>query len=126
MLQRRKRYKNRTILGYKTLAAGAINMAEVRWLAPGAAWSVCSGWAWDAVKLKSPGEETGSMSKQSQPFLTQLSGCPGLTHLAWHPSGWFGGGSAGTVVPGCGAPAPTGLCELQALGPLSWGCVRAI
>lgn len=30
MLQRRKRYKNRTILGYKTLAAGAINMAEVR------------------------------------------------------------------------------------------------
>lgn len=30
MLQRRKRYKNRTILGYKTLAAGAIHMAEVR------------------------------------------------------------------------------------------------
>ncbi|XP_037359998.1 phosphofurin acidic cluster sorting protein 2 isoform X2 [Talpa occidentalis] len=29
MLQRRKRYKNRTILGYKTLAAGSINMAEV-------------------------------------------------------------------------------------------------
>ncbi|XP_057344042.1 phosphofurin acidic cluster sorting protein 2 isoform X7 [Manis pentadactyla] len=29
MLQRRKRYKHRTILGYKTLAAGAINMAEV-------------------------------------------------------------------------------------------------
>ncbi|XP_025775214.1 phosphofurin acidic cluster sorting protein 2 [Puma concolor] len=28
MLQRRKRYKNRTILGYKTLAAGSINMAE--------------------------------------------------------------------------------------------------
>ena len=30
MLQRRKRYKNRTILGYKTLAAGSISMAEVR------------------------------------------------------------------------------------------------
>lgn len=30
MLQRRKRYKNRTILGYKTLAAGSIDMAEVR------------------------------------------------------------------------------------------------
>lgn len=30
MLQRRKRYKNRTILGYKTLAVGLINMAEVR------------------------------------------------------------------------------------------------
>lgn len=30
MLQRRKRYKNRTILGYKTLAVGAISMAEVR------------------------------------------------------------------------------------------------
>ena len=30
MLQRRKRYKNRTILGYKTLAAGSIHMAEVR------------------------------------------------------------------------------------------------
>ncbi|XP_040189298.1 phosphofurin acidic cluster sorting protein 2 isoform X2 [Rana temporaria] len=29
MLQRRKRYKNRTILGYKTLAMGCINMAEV-------------------------------------------------------------------------------------------------
>ncbi|XP_041132399.1 phosphofurin acidic cluster sorting protein 2-like [Polyodon spathula] len=29
MLQRRKRYKNRTILGYKTLAVGSINMAEV-------------------------------------------------------------------------------------------------
>ncbi|XP_042637446.1 phosphofurin acidic cluster sorting protein 1 [Orycteropus afer afer] len=28
MLQRRKRYKNRTILGYKTLAVGLINMAE--------------------------------------------------------------------------------------------------
>ncbi|KAM7419970.1 hypothetical protein PAMA_016873 [Pampus argenteus] len=28
MLQRRKRYKNRTILGYKTLAVGVINMAE--------------------------------------------------------------------------------------------------
>lgn len=30
MLQRRKRYKHRTILGYKTLAAGSVNMAEVR------------------------------------------------------------------------------------------------
>ncbi|XP_035256562.1 phosphofurin acidic cluster sorting protein 2-like isoform X2 [Anguilla rostrata] len=29
LLQRRKRYKNRTILGYKTLALGIINMAEV-------------------------------------------------------------------------------------------------
>ncbi|KAJ7338796.1 hypothetical protein JRQ81_012698 [Phrynocephalus forsythii] len=29
MLQRRKRYKNRTILGYKTLAMGTINMVEV-------------------------------------------------------------------------------------------------
>ncbi|XP_078069636.1 phosphofurin acidic cluster sorting protein 2-like [Mustelus asterias] len=29
MLQRRKRYKNRTILGYKTLALGMIDMAEV-------------------------------------------------------------------------------------------------
>ncbi|KAF7649644.1 hypothetical protein LDENG_00138420 [Lucifuga dentata] len=29
MLQRRKRYKNRTILGYKTLAVGCIDMAEV-------------------------------------------------------------------------------------------------
>ncbi|EHH28225.1 hypothetical protein EGK_18614 [Macaca mulatta] len=33
MLQRRKRYKNRTILGYKTLAVGSISMAENR--APG-------------------------------------------------------------------------------------------
>ncbi|XP_042292773.1 phosphofurin acidic cluster sorting protein 2 isoform X2 [Thunnus albacares] len=29
MLQRRKRYKNRTILGYKTLAVGSIDMTEV-------------------------------------------------------------------------------------------------
>ncbi|KAK9497614.1 hypothetical protein O3M35_004307 [Rhynocoris fuscipes] len=29
MLQRRKKYKNRTILGYKTLAHGIINMAQV-------------------------------------------------------------------------------------------------
>ncbi|XP_018118267.1 phosphofurin acidic cluster sorting protein 1 isoform X2 [Xenopus laevis] len=29
MLQRRKRYKNRTILGYKSLAIGVINMSEV-------------------------------------------------------------------------------------------------
>ncbi|KAJ8393220.1 hypothetical protein AAFF_G00062920 [Aldrovandia affinis] len=29
LLQRRKRYKNRTILGYKTLALGVIDMAEV-------------------------------------------------------------------------------------------------
>ena len=29
-LQRRKRYKNRTMLGYKTLAEGVINMAQVR------------------------------------------------------------------------------------------------
>uniref|UniRef100_A0A803TFM0 Phosphofurin acidic cluster sorting protein 2 n=1 Tax=Anolis carolinensis TaxID=28377 RepID=A0A803TFM0_ANOCA len=29
MLQRRKRYKNRTILGYKTLAVGSVNMVEV-------------------------------------------------------------------------------------------------
>ena len=30
MLQRRKKYKNRTILGYKTLAMGQVNMAQVR------------------------------------------------------------------------------------------------
>ncbi|XP_077587785.1 phosphofurin acidic cluster sorting protein 2 isoform X2 [Stigmatopora nigra] len=29
LLQRRKRYKNRTILGYKTLAVGCVDMAEV-------------------------------------------------------------------------------------------------
>lgn len=29
LLQRRKRYKNRTILGYKTLAVGSVDMAEV-------------------------------------------------------------------------------------------------
>ena len=30
LLQRRKRYKNRTILGFKTLAVGLVNMAQVR------------------------------------------------------------------------------------------------
>jgi len=29
VLQRRKRYKNRMILGYKTLAVGQINMSQV-------------------------------------------------------------------------------------------------
>lgn len=29
LLQRRKRYKNRMILGYKTLAVGQINMSQV-------------------------------------------------------------------------------------------------
>lgn len=29
LLQRRKRYKNRTMLGYKTLAEGIVNMAQV-------------------------------------------------------------------------------------------------
>lgn len=29
MLQRRKKYKNRTILGFKTLATGTINMSQV-------------------------------------------------------------------------------------------------
>lgn len=33
MLQRRKRYKNRTILGYKTLAVGSLDMAQVRCVA---------------------------------------------------------------------------------------------
>ncbi|XP_036286221.1 phosphofurin acidic cluster sorting protein 2 isoform X4 [Pipistrellus kuhlii] len=44
MLQRRKRYKNRTILGYKTLAAGAIHMAEVMQRPPegGQVLSLCS------------------------------------------------------------------------------------
>lgn len=30
LLQRRKRYKNRTMLGFKTLAEGIVNMAQVR------------------------------------------------------------------------------------------------
>ncbi|XP_015976954.1 phosphofurin acidic cluster sorting protein 2 isoform X2 [Rousettus aegyptiacus] len=44
MLQRRKRYKNRTILGYKTLAVGAISMAEVMQRPPegGQVLSLCS------------------------------------------------------------------------------------
>jgi len=32
LLQRRKRYKNRMILGYKTLAVGRINMSQVRYV----------------------------------------------------------------------------------------------
>jgi hypothetical protein len=31
MLQRRKKYKNRRILGYKTLAVGTLDMTEVGW-----------------------------------------------------------------------------------------------
>ena len=32
LLQRRKRYKNRAILGYKTFAIGQVNMSEVCFL----------------------------------------------------------------------------------------------
>uniref|UniRef100_A0A667GF07 Phosphofurin acidic cluster sorting protein 2 n=1 Tax=Lynx canadensis TaxID=61383 RepID=A0A667GF07_LYNCA len=48
MLQRRKRYKNRTILGYKTLAAGSINMAEV---SGGQVLSLCSSVKEASVKV---------------------------------------------------------------------------
>ncbi|KAK2817623.1 hypothetical protein Q5P01_025814 [Channa striata] len=41
MLQRRKRYKNRTIRGYKTLAAGVVNMAEVMQHPTDGAHSLC-------------------------------------------------------------------------------------
>lgn len=78
MLQRRKRYKNRTILGYKTLAVGVINMAEVSAVPrPGALafnhFISCSivrrfislqrhiilPWAWDCVLLFSDSEWHG-------------------------------------------------------------------
>lgn len=59
MLQRRKRYKNRTILGYKTLAVGLINMAEVR---EGGLWT---------VSLSEPTRDTGSASD----FPSLLFGC---------------------------------------------------
>lgn len=59
MLQRRKRYKNRTILGYKTLAVGLINMAEVR---EGGLWT---------VSLSEPTRDTGPASD----FPSLLFGC---------------------------------------------------
>lgn len=45
MLQRRKRYKNRTILGYKTLAVGIINMAEVQGRGEPHRAFLCQHWA---------------------------------------------------------------------------------
>ncbi|XP_049646495.1 phosphofurin acidic cluster sorting protein 2 isoform X4 [Suncus etruscus] len=53
LLQRRKRYKNRTILGYKTLAAGAINMAQVMQHPSegGQVLGLCSGTKEAAVKV---------------------------------------------------------------------------
>ncbi|XP_054987747.1 phosphofurin acidic cluster sorting protein 2 isoform X3 [Sorex araneus] len=53
LLQRRKRYKNRTILGYKTLAAGAINMAQVMQQPSegGQVLGLCSGTKEAAVKV---------------------------------------------------------------------------
>lgn len=62
-------------------------------------------------ELKSPGKETGSMSKWNHPFLAHLSWCPRTDPP----------GMASQVIPGCGAPAPTGLWEPQALGAFVMG-----
>ncbi|XP_026976600.1 phosphofurin acidic cluster sorting protein 2 isoform X1 [Sagmatias obliquidens] len=66
MLQRRKRYKNRTILGYKTLAAGSINMAEVMQQPSegGQVLSLCSNIKEAAVKVA----EIWIFSLSSQPI----------------------------------------------------------
>ncbi|XP_034499220.1 phosphofurin acidic cluster sorting protein 2 isoform X7 [Ailuropoda melanoleuca] len=66
MLQRRKRYKNRTILGYKTLAAGSINMAEVMQHPSegGQVLSLCSGIKEASVKVA----EIWIFSLSSQPI----------------------------------------------------------
>ncbi|XP_029094777.1 phosphofurin acidic cluster sorting protein 2 isoform X3 [Monodon monoceros] len=66
MLQRRKRYKNRTILGYKTLAAGSINMAEVMQHPSegGQVLSLCSNIKEAAVKVA----EIWIFSLSSQPI----------------------------------------------------------
>uniref|UniRef100_A0A452VKR5 Phosphofurin acidic cluster sorting protein 2 n=1 Tax=Ursus maritimus TaxID=29073 RepID=A0A452VKR5_URSMA len=66
MLQRRKRYKNRTILGYKTLAAGSINMAEVMQLPSegGQVLSLCSSVKEASVKVA----EIWIFSLSSQPI----------------------------------------------------------
>ncbi|XP_076984475.1 phosphofurin acidic cluster sorting protein 2 isoform X2 [Tamandua tetradactyla] len=66
MLQRRKRYKNRTILGYKTLAAGSINMAEVMQHPPegGQVLSLCSSLKEATVKVA----EIWIFSLSSQPI----------------------------------------------------------
>lgn len=73
MLQRRKRYKNRTILGYKTLAAGSINMAEVRVAA-----------RWSPVP---PGGRGGGASLQAP-----SPHCPPEPPAQWEagcPDGWW-------------------------------------
>lgn len=106
MLQRRKRYKNRTILGYKTLAVGAISMAEVRrpagpahrHLALGRGRLCLSGYhgsgrtglqtargppgrvAWGVLgdmTLKPPGEEVGELCRHRTERRHQLCGGPG-------------------------------------------------
>uniref|UniRef100_A0A8C0D6T1 Phosphofurin acidic cluster sorting protein 2 n=1 Tax=Balaenoptera musculus TaxID=9771 RepID=A0A8C0D6T1_BALMU len=66
MLQRRKRYKNRTILGYKTLAAGSVDMAEVMQHPSegGQALSLCSNIKEAAVKVA----EIWIFSLSSQPI----------------------------------------------------------
>ncbi|MGH0141420.1 UNVERIFIED_CONTAM: hypothetical protein FKN15_012382 [Acipenser sinensis] len=66
MLQRRKRYKNRTILGYKTLAVGSINMAEVLQhpTEGGQALSLCSNMKDTAAKVA----EIWIFSLSSQPI----------------------------------------------------------
>ncbi|XP_054423763.1 phosphofurin acidic cluster sorting protein 2 isoform X2 [Pteronotus mesoamericanus] len=66
MLQRRKRYKNRTILGYKTLAAGTIHMAEVmqRPSEGGQVLSLCS----SAKETSAKVAEVWVFSLSSQPI----------------------------------------------------------
>lgn len=94
MLQRRKRYKNRTILGYKTLAVGAISMAEVRRPAGPGHWAR-GVWGLGDVPLEPPGAVDTELSRGAR--------CAG----ALAPGGWFrGAGRGGPAGPGGGAAGP--------------------
>lgn len=67
MLQRRKKYKNRTILGFKTLAVGLVNMGQVR------ARTICM----FTAQSKERGRHSGESTRLS-------SMCSGFKFQSWH------------------------------------------
>lgn len=79
MLQRRKRYKNRTILGYKTLAVGSIDMAEVQYNRATTNLHSCCVWFVTVCSIKritrSQLSSIHSQDRQEQRGAGALTGC---------------------------------------------------
>ncbi len=70
MLQRRKKYKNRTILGYKTLAVGIINMSQVL--------QRQMDWSWNLSR-----ERTATVRFSARCFFSHSRASPWITRTIW-------------------------------------------